>query len=126
MSKTPASSAWDSLVAYANEADATVYTISREIPNSIDYDEDENAVVLVSRHHAASGEPFLLHRPTFGRVWNRLRDGAVLSRDDETEYESLPALLDGQYRASGVMGALDTVFEEFESATNPVRIWIDE
>ena len=102
-----------------------VFTVSQGVPSTIDYDESANVVVLVSQHHAASGEPFPVRLPTFVRVWNRLRDGATLSRDDEPDYESLPALLDGRYRASGVMGMLDTVFDEVESATGPVRVWID-
>lgn len=122
---TPAPRAWNTLVEYAEREGAEVYTVSQRVPSTIDYDEGADAVVLVSQHHAASGEPFAVDRPTFIRVWNRLRDGDTLSRDDEPEYTSLPVLLDGQYRASGVMGMLDTVFDEVASATSPVRVWID-
>lgn len=123
---TPAPTAWETLVEYATEDGSRVYTVSQEVPSTIEYDQAANAVVLVSQHHATSGEPFPLEQPRFMRVWNRIRDGATLSRDDQPGYDSLPALIDGRCRASGVMGTLDTVFEEIESDRGPVRVWIEE
>lgn len=81
-------------------------------------------VIVVSQHHAASGEPFYIERETFLRIWRRLEDGADLSREDEGSYTSLPAILDGDYRASGVMSALNTVIDEVESDVDPVRVWL--
>lgn len=102
-----------------------MYTVSEDVPNGIEYDPDADAVVLTSEAPGASGEPVRLTSSTFERIWNRLRRGATLSRAD-TAYESLPALLDGRYRASAVMGMLDTVFEEVEADTEPVRVRLEE
>lgn len=55
-----------------------------------------------------------------------LQKSDVLSRENEGEYRSLPAFLDGQYRVSGVMGLFNTGFDRIVTDTRAVRIWLDE
>lgn len=95
-------------------------------PNTLRYDAEQDVVSLESQHHAASGEPFEIERETFITLWQQLQRGDVLSGDTENEYTSLPALLDGQYRTSGVMGLLATVFDDIAADTRPVRVWLVE
>lgn len=121
-----ATDAWKRLKQYTENDEATVYTVKERVPNSISYDDDEDAIALVSQHHAASGDELVMSKSTFETVWGHLRNGEVLSRPDEPEYTDLASLLDGRYRASGILGMLDTVFEEVESDTDPVRVWISE
>jgi len=117
-----ANTAWETLVEHANQEDAKIYTIANRTPNRIEYDERRGSVSLTSLHHAANGEPFYISREMFDSVWSALCMGETLSRPNEPGYKSLAALLEGQYRASGVMGMFDTVFDEVEAQTGPVRI----
>lgn len=117
-----ATEAWDELIEYARQPPSLVFTVKQDVPNTIDYDGDREAIILVSQHHAASGNEVVITQPVFERIWNRLQNGDTLSRPDEPGYTDLSELLDSRYRASGVMGMLDTVFDEIHAATNPVRI----
>lgn len=126
MSTLTTSEAWQRVVGYASAEAATIYTVRNEVPNDVRYDPSREAIALRSRHHAASGEPFYVDRESFQTIWRQLKNGIVLSRDDVPEYGSLPALLDGTYRASGIMGLLNTVFDEIDAGTEPVRIWLEQ
>lgn len=125
MAGRPVSDAWQTVIDYANTDHAKVFTVKQETTNTINYKPETDEIVLISQHHAANGVPFHLSRSAFERVWKELRDGATLSRS-ETKYTDTPKLLGDNKRASGVMELLDTIFDEVDSATDPVRIWLTD